>query len=115
MSKQWAYHKSEAPKIIDSDEWETYLDAGWADTPAAFINLNDMGVDPDDPVAVQKLGEAIETIKDEVNTIANVDIDKMTRKHLIEWAQENVDIMFPETISTKLLKKKVKEFVALSA
>lgn len=36
--KIWIYHKTEDPRIIDSEEWERYKEQGWSDTPATFKN-----------------------------------------------------------------------------
>ncbi len=33
---QWIYHRTEEPKIIDSDDLAGYAEEGWATTPAAF-------------------------------------------------------------------------------
>lgn len=42
MSKSWIYHKTDAPKIVDDCELAEYLEDGWAETPAAFIEENKM-------------------------------------------------------------------------
>ena len=115
MSKRWVYHKTNPPLIINDEEWDEFHDDGWSDTPATFIKLDELGIDPDDPAAVQEFGTAIEAIKDEVNRLTNVDIGKMNHKKLIKWAKDNMDIEFPDAMSHNHLKKKVKEFVALSA
>jgi len=33
---QWIYHRTEEPRIIDSDDLAGYVEEGWATTPATF-------------------------------------------------------------------------------
>lgn len=33
---QWIYHRTEEPRIIDSDDLPKQIEEGWATTPAAF-------------------------------------------------------------------------------
>ena len=33
---QWIYHRTEEPRIIDSDDLPKRIEEGWATTPAAF-------------------------------------------------------------------------------
>lgn len=86
MSRTWIYHKTESPKIVDESEAEKYYSKGWADTPAKFINLKDIGVDPDDPVKVQQFGEAVEGVKKALN------YQLMTNAELRAYAKKEFDV-----------------------
>lgn len=73
MAKCWVYHPEHEPMIIDQNEADLYYKNGWFDTPAAFIKTTDFGIEPDDVIGVQVLGEAIEGIKDAANDALNLD------------------------------------------
>lgn len=47
----WRYHRTEAPRIVQSPEQEAALGPGWADTPAAFLDPAPVCDAPADPPA----------------------------------------------------------------
>jgi hypothetical protein len=85
MSKCWIYHAEKEPMIIDSDEAENYYSDGWADSPAKFVKTTDFGIEPEDKVSVQQLGETIEGVKDMANGALN--LDEMKDKELKAYAK----------------------------
>ena len=85
--KTWIYHKTEEPKIIDSDKFDEHEKDGWKDSPMYFIKTTDFGVNPKDTVKVQCLGESIEGVKNCVNGMLN--LESMTMKELKEFASLN--------------------------
>ncbi len=87
MGRRWIYHETEDPIIIDNKEFEDYKEDGWKDSPASFIKLTDVGIDPDDAMAVQIFGESVEGVKNSLNGALN--INKMTKKELEEYASEH--------------------------
>ena len=107
--KQWVYHKTKSPKVIDSDEFETHKTMGWSDTPADFILIADFGVDGDDASQVQVLGEAIDGVKDAANGALN--IDSMKKKDLEDYALKHFNVELDKKRSVKKLREEVKELV----
>jgi hypothetical protein len=89
MPKCWIYSATEAPKIVEKEEAQSFYDKGWADSPIDFIKTTDCGVDPDDEIAVQALGEAIVGVKAMANGALN--LEEMKPKELKEYAKKNFD------------------------
>ena len=107
--KTWVYHATKKPKIINSEEFEAYEAQGWADTPAKFIKTTDFGVDPENEIMVQQLGEAIEGVKEASNGALN--IDSMSKKELEEYARKHFDKELDRRKNIKALRNQVKELV----
>lgn len=89
MSKLWLYHKDKEPLIIEEAEQKEYESNGWVDSPAKFIDIKDFGVDPEDPVMVQQLGDTITGLKDMANGALN--LQAMKDKELKAYALEHFD------------------------
>ena len=109
--KQWVYHKTKAPKIINSAEFESLEVQGWADSPAKFIQLKDFNVDPNNNAEVQQFGETIEGVKDVVNGALNIDI--MSKKELEVFANKSFGVDIDRRKGIKVLRKQVKEMVGV--
>lgn len=107
--RRWIYHATEESKIINSNEFESYKKEGWADTPAAFVNIKDAGIDPDNQEQVQQFGEAIEGVKDSLNGALNV--DNMDKDGLEAYAREHYGVELDKRRSRKKLLKQVKELI----
>lgn len=107
--KQWIYHKTKSPKIIDSNDFETQKALGWSDTPADFITISDFGIDGNDPSQVQVLGEAIQGVKDAANGALN--IDSMNKKELEDYAFDHFSVELDRRRSVKKLREEVKNLV----
>ena len=107
--RRWIYHKTEEAKIINSDEFDSYKDDGWKDSPAEFCKTTDFNVDPKDKEKVQALGEAIEGVADRINGELNVNV--MDKEQLAMFAKEhfNVDLEINKRIGT--LRKQVKKLI----
>jgi len=105
--RMWIYHQSEQPQIIESDCFDGMKLEGWSDTPATFLNLDELGIDKDDPVKVQQFGESVEGVKEALNAELNINI--MSKADLIAYAKDHLHVEFEDSISLKLLRKKVKE------
>lgn len=105
--KCWIYHVTEEPQIVDADEAQSYYDDGWADSPANFIKTTDCGVDPDDEIGVQALGEAVEGVKDMANGALN--LEEMKPKQLKAYAKTH----FNKEIKghSKKLVKQIKDMI----
>jgi len=78
----YLYHKTEAPMIINVDDMAQHVD--WEESPIPFILTTDFGVDPNDEVKVQCLGESIMGVRDCCNGLLNLPL--MTFKELREFA-----------------------------
>ena len=107
--KKWVYHKTETPKIINSDKYEEYEKEGWADSPAKFAKIKDFGVDESDPAAVQVLGEALEGVGDRLNGELNIDV--MKKKELEEYARKHFNVELDCRRNLKVLRAEVKELL----
>lgn len=87
MAKCWIYHATEEPKIVDADQATVFYGEGWEDSPAKFVKTTDFGVEPDDAIGVQALGETIEGVKDALN--AQLNIGDMRPKELKNFALDH--------------------------
>ncbi len=81
--RKYLYAEGKDPMIVDGCQ---EID-GWHDSPLAFVKTTDFGVDPDDAVKVQCLGESIEGVKDCCNGLLNLHL--MSLKQLREFANTN--------------------------
>jgi hypothetical protein len=109
--QSWIYHKTKEPIVVDDRDIPKHVKEGWAESPAAFINIkDDFKVDPDDAIAVQQLGENIEGIKDFMNDTLN--LPKMTVTELEEFAMTNFGINVNKS-GLRKKKRLVKEVEAL--
>ena len=109
MGRRWIYHATEEPKIIENEKFEAYEEKGWKDSPAYFIKLPDVGVDPDDHMAVQQFGEAVEGIKDSLNGALN--INEMDKNDLEEYAREHFGTELDKRQKLKTLRKQVQALI----
>lgn len=107
--KQWIYHKTKEPKVIDSNEFETMKALAWSDTPADFILISDFGIDGDDASQVQVLGEAIQGVKDAANGALN--INSMNKKELEDYAFTHFNVELDRRRSIKKLREEVKNLI----
>ena len=107
--KQWIYHKTKEPKVIDSNDFETQKALGWSDTPADFILISDFGIDGNDPSQVQVLGEAIQGVKDAANGALN--LDSMNKKALEDYAFTHFNVELDRRRSVKKLREEVQALI----
>jgi hypothetical protein len=97
--RAWVYHPEHEPKMIYAEEAEQYYKDGWYDTPAAFTPAEDFGVDPDDELAVQGLGETIKGVVDHNNGALN--LKRMRKEDLAAFSTLN----YGETLDPERLTK----------
>lgn len=75
----WLYHSDHEPKIFEGDEAIEEAQAdGWEDSPAKCKGfLDKIGVDPDNTLQVQFVGEVTEQAAEVTNLLENIDaLDK---------------------------------------
>ena len=109
--KQWIYHKTKVPKIIDSIDFEVKKALGWSDTPADFINIADFGADADKQNQVQQLGEAIQGVRDAANGALNFEI--MSKKELESYAKKHFNTDLDRRKTAKYLRASVRNMVGI--
>lgn len=101
MTQCWVYHAENEPMIVDADKAQDYYDDGWKDSPASFIKTTDFGIEPEDEIGVQQIGETIEGIKDQLNGALN--LSEMSHKDLDAYALEHFGLEFKkQTLSQKI-------------
>ena len=107
--RRWIYHATEEPKIINNSEFEEYEKEGWADTPAKFVKMDEVGIDADDPAMVQQFGEAVEGVKNSLNGALN--LEAMNKDELEAYAMEHYGVELDKRKNNKKLLKQVKELI----
>jgi len=109
MSKRWIYHETEKPFIIEDEEFEEYEKKGWKDSPAYFIKLPDVGIDPDDAMKVQDFGDAVEGVVNSLNGALN--IGEMEKDELETYAREHYGCELDKRQKLKTLRKQVQKLI----
>ena len=112
--KRWIYHSTKKPKIINSEQFETFEAEGWADSPARFIKLESIGIDKEKTAAgdeaetakAQQALEMVEGITRSLNKALN--LDKMNKQELEDYAKEHYGVDIDRRRSVKALRKEVK-------
>ncbi|MEE8207803.1 MAG: hypothetical protein V3T88_02420 [Nitrosomonadaceae bacterium] len=107
MPECWIYHQTEEPMIVGADEAESFYSDGWSDSPAKFIKTTDFGIEPEDKISVQQLGETIEGIKKMANGALN--LKEMSFKELDGYAKTN----FNKRLKGNSKVRRVEEIEAL--
>tara|TARA_R110000796_G_scaffold174851_2_gene291844 strand:+ start:974 stop:1312 length:339 start_codon:yes stop_codon:yes gene_type:complete len=104
--KQWVYHETKKPKIIDSDNFEAMKTEGWADSPAQFIQLEALGVDKNDTIKAQQALDMVTGITESLNKALNV--NKLSKQELEVYAKEHFEVDIDRRKTIKELRKEVK-------
>ena len=112
QSKTWIYHETEEPRIIYEHQTKQYYDKGWADSPAKFVKLSKVDIDPDNEIMVQQFGESMEGVKNAVNAALN--LDDMTKRELVNYAKEHFDTDLDKRDYKSVLIKAVRGLIGLS-
>ena len=86
--RTWVYHATEKPKIVLKSEADALFKEGWADTPAAFFDMEKHNLDPKDEEAVQVVGASIKGVKDALN--GQLNLGKMSKKQLSAYSDKHV-------------------------
>ena len=106
MFKQWIYHATKKPKIIDSDNFESRKAEGWADSPAQFIKLETLGIEKDDTVKAQQALDMVAGVAESLNKALN--LNNMNKNELEDYAKEHFGVDIDRRRSVKSLRKVVK-------
>lgn len=94
--KAWRYHAEHEPRIFTGDEEIKSAESkGWKDSPAKCDGfLDKIGVDPDNKLQVQYVGDVSEQTAEVINLIENIDtldregILKLATLHFVEdWSE----------------------------
>ena len=109
--KLWIYHPSLKAKVIMSEQTQTYLDNGWAESPAEFAKIADFGADATNKEQVQALGETIQGVKDRLN--GQLNISTMNKKQLESYAREHFSVELDRRYGLKVLRKEVNELLGV--
>lgn len=98
-TRTWMYHAEHEPRIFETKEAATEAEAdGWKDSPAKCDGfLDKIGVDPDNKLQVQYVGEVAEHTAETLNLLEN--IDTLEKAGLVRLAQ----LRFSEDWSGKRL------------
>lgn len=105
LLKQWVYKPDTQPVVIDSKFLDDFKAGGWHDSPLAFATMDSFGVDKDDHVGVQIMGESIEGVKNYANDVLN--IERMNKKELLAFCKRN-SVVIDEFKTIWQLRKSVK-------
>lgn len=111
----WIYHETEQPKIIKQSDFEKAEQDGWADSPAQFIKLEDIGIsqlkidngDDQEETKAQQALDAVEGIVASLNGALN--IDKLNKDELEAYALEHFGVDIDKRKSLKKLRIEVKK------
>lgn len=117
--RRWIYHATEEPKIINSDEFESYESEGWADSPARFLNLEDVGIDKEktdagdeqETAKAQQALDAVEGVVQSINGALNLEL--MNKEELEDYAREHFGVELDRRKRIKTLLKQVKELAGV--
>jgi hypothetical protein len=71
--RAYVYHSDHDPKMVYLEDAQDYYDDGWKDSPAKCKGfLSKVGIEPDDSVGIQTMGEVSEKVKDYTNDTLNL-------------------------------------------
>lgn len=115
--KCWIYHETEAPKVINSADYEEHKEDGWRDTPAAFLKIEAVGLsqekidagDEEENAKAQQVFDAVEGVKESINGALN--LDDMNKDEIASYALEHHGLELSKRKSLKNLRKIVREHI----
>jgi hypothetical protein len=108
--RTWIYHPSEEPRVIDQADYDQYYAQGWRDSPASFANVAAFGINPDDPVAVQQVGDAVQGVADALNGALN--LNEMEKDEILLYAETHFNRdLSPQKLGLNALRAKVQAMV----
>jgi hypothetical protein len=115
--RQWIYHETEQPKIIDSDDLASYVEDGWADSPAQFLKLESVGLDKDkiaagDEEEAAKAQQALDAVEGVVASLNGaLNLEKMKKAELEAYALEHFGVDLDKRRTKKALIKQINELM----
>jgi len=86
----YVYKKGEEPRMVYVEQAADFYNEGWADSPAKFFDMKEHGMDPENEIEVQTVGEALEGVKEMANGALN--LKRMTKIELQEYAEKHFDM-----------------------
>jgi hypothetical protein len=112
--KRWIYSATKAPKVINDSEFEQYEAKGWADSPAKFLKLEDVGIDQEKIKAgnveeaskAQQAFDAVEGVKESLNGALN--LNKMNKNELEAYAKEHFGVDLDKRKKPNVLIKQIR-------
>lgn len=113
--KQWIYHETKKPKIINNSEFEDHKALGWADSPAQFLKLEAVGIDKEkinsgDEQETSKAQQALDAVEGIVQSLNNqLNIDQMNKNQLEAYILEHYGIDLDRRKTLKQLKAQAKQ------
>jgi hypothetical protein len=113
--KQWIYHETKKPKVINSSKFESFEALGWADSPARFLKLEAVGIDKDkiesgDEEEAAKAQQALDAVEGVVQSLNNqLNIDSMNKNQLESYIKEHHGIDLDKRKTLKSLRIQAKE------
>jgi hypothetical protein len=113
--KQWIYHETKQPKIINNSEFEELKALGWADSPARFLKLEAVGVDKDkidagneqEKAKAQQALDSVEGVVQSLNNQLNIEI--MNKNQLEAYIKEHYNIDLDKRKTIKQLRAQAKQ------
>ena len=115
MYRKWIYHKTEAPKVIDYDGED--LDEGWADSPAEFLKLEDVGIskaltDSGDEGETQKAQQSLEAVQGVVDSLnGELNLDEMSKEELTIYAKTHFDLKLDQRKRKTVLVEDIRNHI----
>jgi len=115
--KRWIYHANKKPKIIYNSEFAEQEALGWRDSPAAFLNLNDVGIDKEkidsgDEEEAAKAQHALDAVEGVVQSInGSLNIDKMSKKEIEGHIKDHFGVDLDRRKSLGNLRKEAREII----
>jgi hypothetical protein len=101
--KQWIYHKTKAPKVISSADYDELYHLGWRDTPAAFLKLESLGIEKHE---TEKAQQALEMVGGVVKSLnGQLNIGQMNKAELEDHIKEHFGIDIDRRKKLKELRK----------
>ena len=110
--KRWIYSETKEPRVINDSEFEKFEALGWADSPAKFLNLEQVGIsqdkiddgDTEEYSKAQEILDVVEGVKDSLNGALN--LDSMNKQELEDYAKEHFGVdLDRRTKPDKMVKK----------
>lgn len=115
--KTWVYHKDQEPKIINLVDLKEFIANDWRDSPAAFLNYVDVGIDmkkleeKDDKeiLKASQVFDAVEGIRECLN--GELNLEEMSKEELETYSKKHFDFDIDRRRSKKRLVVEIREMI----
>jgi hypothetical protein len=91
--RTWVYHATKEPMIVYSEEAQQYYDDGWADTPAAFFDLDkhlEAAGQERTPEVEMIYEDSFKGVAESLN--AELNLELMEKKELVEYGNRHLGL-----------------------